>query len=705
MGITVGIDLGTTYSAVATFDKASGTTRILKNSFNSDTTPSVVCFDNGSVIIGNEAKDMQSAGNENVAAFYKSFMGNPQFTMNFDGKEYLSEDVSGIFLQELVKDIEAHNGVKIDGAVITVPAYFNDAQRAATMRAGQKAGLRVLKIINEPTAAIISYGLTGEGSRKVLVYDLGGGTFDVTVAQVDGAVVRVLGTDGDHQLGGKDWDLCLKNYLTECFEDEYGICITEYPDADNELQVECENVKKRLTQATKAIAQISCAGYVGKYEVTREWFDQETSSVLGKTQSLISQCLSDIGENPNASGIDEVVLVGGSTRMPQVKDMIMREYNITPITGVDVDTVVARGAAIQAAICSEKTVTLSLGGGRAPAGSPSGSPTGGAPQRRTISLAANSILDVTAHSLGMLSVSEDKSRYVNTIIIPKNESVPSVKQRPFKINTRRDGNGEIEVYILQGESAVPSDNHILGKYVIKGIESQTEKETIVDIAYAYNENGMVDVSAIQRKTQKTLSVVKDSVPDDISWMDMPPKIEEVKTTSTIYLAIDVSGSMYGSMDKVEKAAYAFLDDIDMTCCKVGLVAFNSTVQMVLRPSNNQKQIYAAVKKTVSNANGGTMEPLTFLNQNFGELDEKNYIVVLTDGEWFNANQAIVSSQALKGKGIEIVAIGIAEANYAFLKQIASSDQAALKTDINQVGGAFSSIAQAITEGGNKLKLG
>lgn len=703
MEIIVGIDLGTTYSAVATFDKASGTTKILRNSFNSDITPSVVYIEGENTLIGSEAKDLLSAGNENTAAFYKSWMGDPNFSAYLNGKTYSSEDLSGIFLRELIKDIESNNNVNITGAVITVPAYFNDIQREATLRAGKKAGLNVLKIINEPTAAIISYGLTESSNKNVLVYDLGGGTFDVTVANVSGSVVTVLGTDGDHQLGGKDWDFCIKNYLAECFESEYGISIFDHLDTENELQVEAEKIKKKLTQLPKVIATVSCEGYVGKYEITREWFEAETRSILGKTQSLISQCLRDIDFNVNGEAIDEFVLVGGSTKMPQVREMIINEYGKTPVTSVDVDTVVARGAAIQAAICTEKKITMSLGGPcsiiRPSAAMASGK------VKRTLQLSADNINDVTAHSLGMLSISEDKSRYVNTIIIPKNSHVPSVMQRPFKIASSKGASREIEVYILQGESIVPSDNYKLGKYLITNIEPQEEKETIVDIAYVYNDNGMVTVSAIQRKTGKQLEVIKMPLPSDMSWIDEPPVIKEEKAGSIIYLVIDTSGSMYGSMSEVENAAIEFLNDLDITSSKIGVVAFNSTTKMISKPTKSYKDIVSAIKEATAYANGCTNEPLSFMLNNFGTLDEKNYIIVLTDGEWNDENTAIASSKALKDKGIEIVAVGIADANEMFLKKIASSSEAALKTDVNSITSSFSSIAQAITEGKSNISLG
>lgn len=703
--ITVGIDLGTTYSAVSTFDKVKGEPVILKNSFGEEYTPSVVFIENGSVTIGSEAKSLQSAGNANAAAFYKTWMGNKNFSLYLDGDNYSSEDLSGIYLRELVKDIESANNVEIDGAVITVPAYFNEAQRQATINAGKAAGLKVLKIINEPTAAIIAYGLTGEGDKKVMVYDLGGGTFDITIADVKGSVVSVLGTNGDHQLGGKDWDLIIRNYLAESFENEFGISIDDYPEESNELQVECENIKKKLTTLQKATATVSCDGNIGRYEVTKEWFEDQTSDLLSKTQLLINECLTEIGESTDGSGINEIVLVGGSTRMPQVKEMIKREYGKYPITNVNVDTVVAKGAAIQAAICSEKKVTLSLG--PAPRTAPGAS--SAQPARRVLTLSSDSIRDVTAHSLGMISVSEDKTRYVNTIIIPKNEKVPSTQQKPFKINTRRGEDGIIEVYILQGESLVPSDNHILGKYVISGIEPQSEQESVIDISYTYNENGMVDVTAVQRKTGKTLTVTKTEVPEDMSWVDQPPKISEIKKSSTIYLVIDVSGSMSSAMQKVEQAARTFVDDMDLTSSKVGVVVFADKVTTACKPTSNIKEIYNSIKNAckfgydVGVATSG--KPFEYLDSHFGKLDEKNYLVVLTDGQWFKASEEIANSQKIKNKGIDIVALGFAEADREFLKKIASSDESALKTDLNSLEGAFSTIAQAITEGSGKVSLG
>lgn len=710
MKINVGIDLGTTYSAVSVFDKEKGTSQVLKNTLGNDFTPSVLHIQNGKVTIGQDAKDLQAMGDQNTAAFYKTWMGDSNFSMFLDGKSYTSEDLSGLYLKELVKDIEKANNVNIDGAVITVPAYFNEAQRQATINAGKKAGLKVLKIINEPTAAIIAYGLTSGEDKKVMVYDLGGGTFDVTIAEVVGSTVTVLGTNGDHQLGGKDWDLVLINYLVDEFENEYDINVRDFPDDYRELQVECENIKKKLSQLQKVTATVKCDGKIGRYEVTREWFDESTSDLLSKTQLLIEECFRELGNGYSWETMNEVVLVGGSTRMPQVRDLVTRMIGKPPVTSVNVDTIVSLGAAIQAVISTEKTVTLSLGkltgqSQNATAGN----------QKRTLTLDVNSIQDVTSHSLGLLSVSEDGSKYVNTIIIPKNTRIPSTQSRPFKIVSRSSNDMKIEAYILQGESETPNDNHILGQYLITGITPQEEKEIVVDISYTYDENGMVVVEAVQRKTGKKLKVEKLEVNGDMSWMDETPKKQAVALPTTIYLAIDVSGSMSGNpIKEVGRAAEKLCDNIDLTSTKVGLVVFASKIHVACKPNHNGKEIRECIKKAVSfkyneeyNLSWGTTGPLGTLDSTITDkdLNEKHYIILLTDGEFANGQVEISNANKLRNRGVEIITIGIEGADASFLKKIASSDENSMMASLNQLQATFSNIAQAITEGDNKFRLG
>ena len=482
MKINVGIDLGTTYSAVATFNKAKGAVEILKNDLDKNCTPSVICVEDGRVTIGEEAKDMQAAGNLNTAAFYKSMMGEKDYTVYIDGKEYTPEDLSGEFLRVLKKNIEEANNVQIGGAVITVPAYFNEAQRTATMRAGKRAGLDVLKIINEPTSAIIAYGLTGSGKKNVMVYDLGGGTFDVTIAEVDGAKVKVISTNGNHQLGGKDWDYVLTNELVQRFLDEYGVNIEDYPEEYKELQVKCEDVKKKLTNLSSTTVTVQCEGYSGRYDISREFFDDQTANLLNETIILVNKCFEEIGGGFGWHSLDEVVLVGGSTRMPQVKEMIIREYGKPPITkNIDVDTIVAAGAAMQAQLCTENM--LVLGGTSAPRPGSTGGGSGG------LVIRGSDIQDITAHSLGILVFNPDAEQFENGIVIKKGSSYNEYFDKEYF--TAGDN---VEIYVLQGESVDPNDCALLCKYTAKCNNGGKPAKTLFKLCY--NGNGVVAVKAV-----------------------------------------------------------------------------------------------------------------------------------------------------------------------------------------------------------------
>ena len=484
--VNVGIDLGTTYSAVAIFSQQDSRVQVLKNGLGKETTPSVVCIEGGNVLIGEEAKNEQKSGNVNTAAFYKSMMSNPNYSAYIDGEEYSAEDLSGIFLTELKKDIEETNDVKIDGAVITVPAYFNDKQREATIRAGQKAGFKVLKIINEPTSAIIAYGLTGGKNKNVMVYDLGGGTFDVTIARVEGTSISVTATNGNHQLGGMNWDDTLIDEVADQFYSEFGVDIKSHADDFKELQVKCEEAKKRLSSMAATLIPASCEGYSGKYEVTRELFDDRTESLLNETFSLINKCFEEISaaqkKNFGWKDIDEVVLVGGSTRMPQVKDRIIKEYGKAPVTkDINVDTIVASGAAMQAELCVHSVITLTM---PKQAGN-----AGGAPMCLTIH--NSDIQDITAHSLGLLaseSVSDTEVKFINSIILAKNSKIGVAKEKEYHVTS-----DNVEIYVLQGESEDPYDCTLLDKYVVSGLKGGAMND--FSVAFLYNQNGVVEVTA------------------------------------------------------------------------------------------------------------------------------------------------------------------------------------------------------------------
>lgn len=691
MKINVGIDLGTTYSAVATFNKAEGKVEILKNDLDKNCTPSVICIDNGVVTIGEEAKDMQAAGNLNTAAFYKSMMGEKGYTLYLDGKDYTPEDLSCEFLRVLKKNIEEANNVEIGGAVITVPAYFNEAQRTATMRAGKRAGLDVLKIINEPTSAIIAYGLTGSGKKNVMVYDLGGGTFDVTIAAVDGAKVDVISTNGNHQLGGKDWDYVLVEEIKNRFRDDYGVDLDDYPEEYKELQVKCEEAKKKLTSLSATTIVVQCEGYTGRYEITRKFFDDHTVDLMNQTISLVEKSFEEIGGGFGWHSLDEVVLVGGSTRMPQVRERIIQEYGKPPVTkNIDVDTIVAAGAAMQAQLCVDNVLVLGGSGGASSArsGGSVGGNSGG------LVIRGSDIQDITAHSLGMLALSKDETDYVNSIIIQKNSKMNETFGRKYQFK------GEtLDVYVLQGESDSPYDCTLLYKYVISGMPRGQKNAFTVN--FLYNSNGVVEVSA-ELDNGTLLSAKQCEITESIYELIERLKREREEAKNAIkeleiMFVLDTSGSMGGNrIVQAKQAMNDFIVDIDFDHTSVAILEFADHCTYACNFTKNSREVNGAVSRmNIGDCGYGTgASPLREHGNDFKNPEAMHIIIVLTDGEWFDTTNEIAAANRLKNSDITIYAVGIGEANEAFLSQIAS-EKGARKIDLSQLSNTFKEIASSI----------
>ena len=691
MKINVGIDLGTTYSAVATFNKAKGAVEILKNDMDKACTPSVVCIENGTVTIGEEAKDMQASGNLNTAAFYKSMMGEKDYSIYMDGREYTPEDLSCEFLRALKKNIEEANGVEIDGAVITVPAYFNEAKRTAAMRAGQKAGLKVLKIINEPTSAIIAYGLTGSGRKNVMVYDLGGGTFDVTIATVDGAKVNVISTNGNHQLGGKDWDHTLVEELRNRFLDEYGVNIEDYPEEYKELQVKCEGVKKQLTSLSATSVTVQCEGYSGKYEISREFFDEQTANLLNETIILVNKCFDEIGNGFGWHSLDEVVLVGGSTRMPQVKEMIIREYGKPPVTkNIDVDTIVAAGAAMQAQLCTENVLVIG-GASAARAGG-----TGGASAAGAVGLVirGDDIQDITAHSLGMLALSKDETDYVNSIIIEKNSKMNEQFGRKYQFS-----GDKLDVYVLQGESKSPYDCDLLYKYVISGMPGGRKNSFTVN--FLYNSNGVVEVNA-RLDDGTSLTAKQCEVTETIAEIiaRLRKEREEAKKAKDIEIMfmLDTSYSMEGEpMRQAKSAIHEFVAGLNLAHTKVAILDFADRSRWACEFTNDAGKLSKTINSLDVDGPCGIANAETPLTRHGGEFKNSQaakIIVVLTDGMWSDQASEVRTAKNLKASGITIYAVGFGGADESFLSQIAS-EKGARKIDLSKLSSTFKEIASSI----------
>lgn len=705
MGIRVGIDLGTTFSAVARINTNTGKPEVIKNSFDSPVTPSVLCFEpDGRVLFGEDAKGMQGMGNTNAVAFFKRNMGNDQFCVEFFGKTYSATELSAILLKNLVKEAEQSCGERIDSAVITVPAYFTHKERQATIEAGKKAGLNVLAIINEPTAAAFAYGLNEKaGEQTVLIYDLGGGTFDVTIARINKNEIKILGSDGNHELGGKDWDDCIARYLAQQFLEEYGVDLGEDDEMAASLLVTAESVKKQLTSKDEVRVPITYKDIRGNIAITETLFEDISDFLIGETKDLTNGLIESVGLAwPDITG---AILVGGSTRMRMVHNYVRDMSGKEPLAGVNVDEAVALGAAIRANIENDgKSVSNGILGKLGT-------------RKQAEVIGARAVSDVSAHALGMIAVSEDGERYVNSVIIPKNTTIPAERKRSYHFRTRARDN-ELEVYVLQGAYERPLDNTILDKYTITKIEKVDKGTSVIEVSYQYNSNGVVDVSAVQTETGRQLPVRIEKVPKDMSWTDGSPKDQAeagAPPEIEVLLAVDLSGSMSGDpVKKAQDAMIEFVNQMDAGFAKVGVLSFADRTKMVIRPTGDFKRVIREIHSIkvgdvgICNEAEPFTDALSVLQGGWFDRnrDKIRYLVVLTDGVWDNPGYAIKQAKRCHAGGIEVMALGFGGADYSFLKQIASTEGFASLTNLSELTGSFSRIAQTIGDSapGSRLRM-
>ncbi len=478
--LVVGIDLGTTNSGIAYM--VAGKPEIIPNLEGGRLTPSVVTInEDGTRTVGIQAKRQSIAMHDRTVRSIKRKMGT-DYRFSLDGKEYRPEEISAMILTKMVEDAEAYLGEKINKAVITVPAYFSDAQRTATKNAGEIAGLEVLRIVNEPTASALAYGLEKEGTERVLVFDLGGGTFDVSILELDDGLFKVIATSGNNLLGGDDWDQRIIDWIVDEFKKKEGIDLTKDAKVMQRLKDAAEEAKIELTSKLKtriSLPYVTADASGPKHldlELSRAKFEDITRDLVEKCVGPTKQAMKDSGKKAN--DLDKIILVGGATRMPMIRDMAKEIFKKEPYKGVAPEEVVALGAAVQAAVLAGEVKDILL-------------------------------LDVTPLTLGLETLGS-----IMTPLIERNTTIPVTKKNVF--STAADMQTSVEIHVIQGERKMAPDNITLGRFQLVGIPPAPRGIPQIEVSFDMDANGILQVSAKDLGTGKEQSIViqSSSLSDD-----------------------------------------------------------------------------------------------------------------------------------------------------------------------------------------------
>ncbi len=537
MGKIIGIDLGTTNSCVAVME--GGQPVVIVNSDGARTTPSVVGFaKNGERLIGETAKRQAITNPDNTISSIKRHMGD-HYKVNIEGKDYSPQEISAMVLQKLKADAESYLGETVSEAVITVPAYFNDAQRQATKDAGRIAGLDVKRIINEPTSAALAYGLDNETEQKIMVYDLGGGTFDVSIIEIGDGVIEVLATNGNTRLGGDDFDQRVIDYLVNEFKKAENMDLSKDKMAMQRLKEAAEKAKKELSTVTSTninLPFITMNQDGPKHldvTLTRAKFDELTADLVDGTMGPVRQALSDAGLS--AGEVDKVLLVGGSTRIPAVQEAVKKYTGQEPFKGINPDECVAVGAAIQ--------------GGKLAGDEGAGSVL---------------LLDVTPLSLGIETLGG-----VATKLIDRNTTIPTNKKQVF--STAEDNQTAVDIHVVQGERPLAKDNKTLGQFKLDGIAPARRGVPQIEVTFDIDANGIVNVSAKDLGTGKEQKItitagsnlsdeeIDKAVKEAEQYAEQDKKRKEAidaknDADSLIFQTEKTLGELEGKIDDGEKAA-------------------------------------------------------------------------------------------------------------------------------------------------------
>ena len=602
MGKAVGIDLGTTNSVVAVLE--GGEPAVVANAEGNRTTPSIVAFKGEEVLVGELAKRQAITNPDNTIRSIKREIGT-SWKQEFEGNEYTPQEISARILQKLKRDAESYLGEDVTEAVITVPAYFNDAERQATKEAGKIAGLNVLRIINEPTAASLAYGLENSEDQKILVYDLGGGTFDVSVLEISEGVFEVKSTAGDSKLGGDDWDQKVMDWLVEKFKSSTGIDISTDNMAMQRIKEGAEKAKIELssTSETEVNLPFITANDAGPQhlleKLSRSEFEKITSDLVERTKSPVNKAIEDA--DLSYSDIDHIILVGGSTRIPSIQSLVKSMTGKDPHKGVNPDEVVASGAAIQAGVLKGDVKDVLL-------------------------------LDVTPLTLGV----ETKGGIVAKMI-ERNTTIPTKRSETF--TTAEDGQTEVEIHVLQGEREMASGNKSLGKFKLTEIPTAKQGTPQIEVTFDIDANGIVNVNAKDLGTGKEQNITITGgtalEDDEIERMikDAETHANEDAQKKELIETRNLAEGMVTSTEKM-------LDENKDKATEEEITAINDGKEAVSKVLENEEATLEEIKTSI--------EELTKASQSFAE---KLYAEAQEEAQE-NSSEDVENDDVVEGEVVE-----------------------------------------------------
>ncbi|MDO5307235.1 MAG: molecular chaperone DnaK [bacterium] len=600
MAKTIGIDLGTTNSVVAVME--GGKPTVIANAEGMRTTPSIVGFSkNGERLVGQLAKRQAILNPDKTISSIKRHMGE-DYKKNIDGKDYTPQEISAMILRKLADDASAYLGEKVTSAVITVPAYFNDAQRQATKDAGKIAGLDVLRIVNEPTAAALAYGLEKDKSEKVLVFDLGGGTFDVSILEIGDGVHEVLSTSGDTHLGGDDFDKKIIDWICAEFKKQEGMDLTNDKQAMQRIKEAAEKAKCELSsvmETTINLPYITADANGPKHlelSLTRAKFEELSMDLLNRCKKPVEQALSDAGLSKNE--INEVVLVGGSTRIPAVQQLVKEYTGKEPNQSVNPDEVVAVGAAVQAGVLAGEVKDIVL-------------------------------LDVTPLTLGIETLGG-----VMTPLVPRNTTIPVSKSQVF--STAENNQTAVDINVLQGERPMSTDNKSLGMFRLEGIAPAMRGVPQIEVTFDIDANGIVNVSAKDKATGKEQKITITNS-SNLSEQDIDKMVKEAEANATEDKKKKEDAEVKNNANSLISSAERIVKDFEGKISEDDKKKLDEQKDALQKALNENKPVEELKKMSEE------------LQQTMFAISQKAYEAASKEGEAVNSNEANTQQETSSDK--------------------------------------------------------